>query len=271
MLTNFGEKAPRTLEGLQGATSSLSEALGYRVAPTRPLVGEEWPSAARIASLAFEPIGWRLFGASGLDDAKANSFLASAPDTTWSFEWEDERFATPPDAVGERPREHIFPRFLSEVIMNATDLRRWHHVVREASPYEHAAAERSFDDATWSLSTAAMTDMLKVLNGKSLRPRSQDAQQEQARVRSAWNELQIFLHSAIQVMPVGAVARDGKRMLVDAIRRALARSRSRRVRTPAAPNTLAACAAGSADLGSEIMRHGPPLPPWRPRTLPGAS
>ena len=106
-------------------------------------------------------------------------------------------------------------------------------------------------------SVAAYNDMLKLALGARPRPRSDDAQRERDRIDGMRTAIQWLTQRIYETAP-SVPSRGSKQLLVNVLRRARARLKAKRLKLPAAPRFLAACAAATADLGSEIKRHGPP-------------
>jgi hypothetical protein len=142
--------------------------------------------------------------------------------------------------------------------LSAPQARLLHGVTRAATPLEREGFESQMYLGASTLSGAVISDLLKLLSGRKPRRPSDQAERERARLRSIWKELEALLDRVKHLAPPSHLARDGKRVLIEALKSARA-CLSVRVKVPPNPPAPASCAAANATLANEIMRHGPPL------------
>jgi hypothetical protein len=67
--------------------------------------------------------------------------------------------------------------------------RRWHDATRAASPIERTNLNRHLYATTGSFSPASASDLLKLLSGRTPRPRSENASRDRVRLHSLWARL----------------------------------------------------------------------------------
>jgi hypothetical protein len=180
----------------------------------------------------------------------------SKPPDAWMVEWDAVRRVVAPNARPEKscPYAHV----LTGIYLKPWATRHSHDLVRGATAFERETVERRLATETQSFSSASLADMLKLLSGQPSR-RSQGVQRVHARERSLWDELRAVIEKVRHVSPVGVLARDSAQLLIKALRRARAKGRSRRAKLPVGFVSFVGCAAANAELGSAIMRHGPPV------------
>jgi hypothetical protein len=142
--------------------------------------------------------------------------------------------------------------------LSAPQARRLHGVTRNATSLERNSVHTQIYMDASAFSSAAISDLLKVLSGRKPRARSDQARRDRTRLRSLWQEVAALLDRMQHLAPPSLIARDGKRLLIRALKSARARLAAR-VKIRGNPAALASCAAANSPLANDIMRHGPPL------------
>ncbi len=111
--------------------------------------------------------------------------------------------------------------------------------------------------------SGSLRDMLKLLEDGVRPARTSDVARHDARERSLWHEMLIFVRRLVEAVPHRVVFSRGKRLFCDALRAAIRSQRRSRSRRRRPGGLIASAAAANMPLATEIMRHGPPLAPDR--------
>jgi hypothetical protein len=172
-----------------------------------------------------------------------------------------------PESYPEAP-----PRIqVADVHLTPSQARRRHGATRAATAFERTSLTRRLYIDTSCFSGADASDLIKLLSGRTPPQRSGDARRDHARLRSLWDEVQTVLRALRQVAPPSTIARGGRQALISALKSTRARLLSLRTKLPPTPSSLVSCAAASAALANDIMRHGPPVAACQSGPRPGAS
>jgi hypothetical protein len=141
--------------------------------------------------------------------------------------------------------------------------------VRRATPYETEAATRRLDAETDALSTGKIFTLIRWLTGRETTgdPTNLDGPRSTELVQL----LRTVLETASATISYPALRSIGHDRIVGLLRRKLWRRKQGAKPRLLASFLLSPCTAHTSVLASVIMRHGPPQPSTRHRSLPGVS